>query len=111
MAVRRLEEEKRILVREMDHHWKSLLAYEDILKKLSYLSSSGSFKSSSCPLNDEGLKGLQSVILRQREQVKQVKLQARERYLHALSGAENINFDSASDDEFYSDSECSDDGL
>ncbi|MEQ2297896.1 hypothetical protein AMECASPLE_039480 [Ameca splendens] len=75
MAVRRLEEEKRILVREMDHHWKSLLAYEDTPKKLSYLSSSGSFKSWSCPLTDEGLKGLQSIILREREQVKQVKLQ------------------------------------
>ncbi|XP_047239075.1 uncharacterized protein LOC124878915 isoform X3 [Girardinichthys multiradiatus] len=69
MAVRRLEEEKRILVREMDHHWKSLLAYEDTLKKLSYLSSSGSFKSSSCPLTDEGLKGLQNIILREREQM------------------------------------------
>ncbi|MEQ2301719.1 hypothetical protein AMECASPLE_038942 [Ameca splendens] len=111
MAVRRLEEEKRILVREMDHLWKSLLAYEDTLKKLSYLFSSGSFKSSSCPLTDEGLKGLQSIILREQKQVKQVKLQARERYLHALSGAENVNFDPASDDEFNSDSECSDDGL
>ncbi|MEQ2249733.1 hypothetical protein ILYODFUR_032288, partial [Ilyodon furcidens] len=59
----------------------------------------------SCPLTDEGLKGLQSIILREREQVKQVKLQARERYLHALSGAENVNFDPASDDEFYSDSD------
>ncbi|XP_039464910.1 uncharacterized protein LOC120438595 [Oreochromis aureus] len=37
MAIRRLEEEKKILVREMDHHWKSLSKYDDTLKELSGL--------------------------------------------------------------------------
>lgn len=45
MGIRRLEEEKKILVREMDHHWKSLSKYDDILKELSGLFSSEIFKS------------------------------------------------------------------
>ncbi|XP_039457641.1 uncharacterized protein LOC120434145 [Oreochromis aureus] len=40
MAIRRPEEEKKILVREMDHHWKSLSKYDDTLKELSGLLSS-----------------------------------------------------------------------
>ncbi|KAL4008873.1 hypothetical protein ACER0C_002725 [Sarotherodon galilaeus] len=37
VAIRRLKEEKKILVREMDHHWKSLSKYDDTLKELSGL--------------------------------------------------------------------------
>ena len=37
MAVRRLNEEKQILVREMDQHWKFLTARAVILKELSFL--------------------------------------------------------------------------
>ncbi|KAL3967269.1 neuroligin [Sarotherodon galilaeus] len=33
MAVRRLEEDKKIVVREMDHDWKSLSTYDDTLKE------------------------------------------------------------------------------
>ncbi|XP_025764238.1 uncharacterized protein LOC109202996 [Oreochromis niloticus] len=44
MAIRRLEEEKKIVVREMDHHWKSLSKYDDTLKELSGLFSSEIFK-------------------------------------------------------------------
>lgn len=35
MAVRRLEEEKRILIAEMNKHWKSLFSCADILKQMS----------------------------------------------------------------------------
>lgn len=37
MSVRRLQEEKKILVTEMNHHWKSLSARRDSLKELSCL--------------------------------------------------------------------------
>jgi len=40
MSVRRLEEEQKILVAEMDHHWKSLSARSDTLRELSCLFSS-----------------------------------------------------------------------
>ncbi|XP_024659438.2 uncharacterized protein LOC112435300 isoform X3 [Maylandia zebra] len=108
MAIRRLEEEKKILVTEMDHHWKSLSKYDDILKELSGLFSSEIFKSSHCGLSEEGLRGLQSIILRKRQNVKQNKLHARQCYMQVLSGAKNINLDHTSDDDFYSDSEYSD---
>ncbi|XP_039465764.1 uncharacterized protein LOC120439117 [Oreochromis aureus] len=104
MAIRRLEEEKKILVREMDHHWKSLSKYDDTLKELSGLFSSEIFKSSHCGLSEEGLRGLQSIILRKRHNVKQNKLHARQCYMQVLSGAKNINLDHTSDDDFYSDS-------
>lgn len=35
MAVRRLEEEKRILIAEMNKHWKSLCSRADTLKQMS----------------------------------------------------------------------------
>ncbi|XP_032441861.1 uncharacterized protein LOC116734515 isoform X3 [Xiphophorus hellerii] len=111
MTVKRLEEEKRILVGEMDRHWKSLSSYEDALKELPRLLSSGKFKSSSCSLTDEALRGLQSIILRELQHLKQMKLQAREHYLQTLSGAESVSFDNTSDDDFGSDSEASDNSL
>ena len=40
MAVRRHEEEKKILVKEMNHHWKYLSARADGLKELSCIISS-----------------------------------------------------------------------
>ncbi|CAM4703719.1 unnamed protein product [Leuciscus chuanchicus] len=112
MSVRRLEEEQKILVAEMDHHWKSLSTRSDTLRELSCLFSSETMKNSQCGLSEEGLKGLQSIILRKRHQIKEMKAQARDFYLQVLSGAEDINFlysDSA--DEYDSDYEISDDGL
>ncbi|XP_030596124.1 uncharacterized protein LOC115787509 isoform X2 [Archocentrus centrarchus] len=44
MAVKRLEEEKKILVKEMDHHWKSLSAHDHTLKELYCLLSSDTVK-------------------------------------------------------------------
>ncbi|XP_042577261.1 uncharacterized protein LOC122136760 [Cyprinus carpio] len=66
---------------------------------------------SPCGLSEEGLKGLQSIILR-KQQVREMKVQARDCYLQVLSGEGNINFlYSASADEYDSDCEMSDDGL
>ncbi|XP_039464390.1 uncharacterized protein LOC120437933 isoform X2 [Oreochromis aureus] len=59
---------------------------------------------SHCGLSEEGLRGLQSIILRKRHNVKQNKLHARQCYMQVLSGAKNINLDHTSDDDFYSDS-------
>ncbi|KAG1924835.1 hypothetical protein F2P79_025903 [Pimephales promelas] len=107
MSVRRLEEEQKILVAEMDHHWKSLSARSDTLRELSCL-----FSNSQCDLSGEGLKGLHSIILRKRHQIREMKVQARDCYLQVLSGAENISFlDNASSDEYDSDDDISDDGL
>ncbi|XP_067246855.1 uncharacterized protein [Chanodichthys erythropterus] len=94
MSVRRLEEELKILVAEMDHHWKSLSTRADNNE------------------NEEGLKGRQSIILRKQHKVREMKVQARDCYLQVLSGEGNINFlYSASADEYDSDCEMSDDGL
>ncbi|XDV42699.1 hypothetical protein PO909_011316 [Leuciscus waleckii] len=112
MSVRRLEEEQKILVAEMDHHWKSLSTCSDTLRELSCLFSSETMKNLQCGLSEEGLKGLQSIILRKQHQIREIKLQARDCYLHILSGAEDINFlYSVSADEYDSDYEISDDGL
>ncbi|KAI9523548.1 hypothetical protein NQZ68_026490 [Dissostichus eleginoides] len=43
-------------------------------------------------LSEEGLRGLQSTILRKRLNITERKLQARACYLQVLSGAENVNF-------------------
>ncbi|KAI4806955.1 hypothetical protein KUCAC02_017745, partial [Chaenocephalus aceratus] len=54
MAVKRLEEEKKILVTEMNHHWKVLSTRSDSLKELSCL------QNSPLGLSEDGMKGLQS---------------------------------------------------
>ena len=45
MAVRRLQEEKMILVMEMKHHWRSLSTRSDSLKELSCLVSRATMQS------------------------------------------------------------------
>ncbi|XP_026058979.1 uncharacterized protein LOC113043680 [Carassius auratus] len=112
MSVRRLEEELKILVAEMDHHWKSLSTRADTLRELSHMFASETMRNSPCGLSEEGLKGLQSIILRKQHKVREMKVQARDCYLQVLSGEGNINFlYSASADEYDSDCEMSDDGL
>ncbi|ROL52059.1 hypothetical protein DPX16_19957 [Anabarilius grahami] len=112
MSVRRLEEELKILVAEMDHHWKSLSTRADTLRELSRMFASETMRNSPCGLSEEGLKGLQSIILRKQHKVREMKVQARDCYLQVLSGEGNINFlYSASADEYDSDCEMSDDGL
>ncbi|KAJ8379389.1 hypothetical protein SKAU_G00001670 [Synaphobranchus kaupii] len=94
MAIRRLE----IFFAEMDHHWKSVSTRADTLKELSCL-----FSNALWGLSEEGLKGLQSIILRKQQNIRGMMMHMRGCYLRVLSGAENINFSNASADEYDSD--------
>ncbi|KAK2836774.1 hypothetical protein Q7C36_014643 [Tachysurus vachellii] len=114
MSLRRLQEEQKIVVAEMNQHWKYLSTRAETLRELSCLFASESLKNSQCGLSEEGLKGLQSLIHRKQHKIRDMRVQARVCYLHVLSGAENINFlNKSSADDYYSDSdfENSDDEL
>ena len=50
MAVRRLQEEKGILVTEMEHHWRTLSACAHDLKELACIVSSGTMSSMYCDM-------------------------------------------------------------
>ncbi|KAI9514156.1 hypothetical protein NQZ68_035620 [Dissostichus eleginoides] len=76
----------------MDHHWKALQTRGDGLKELSCLLSSETMQNLPWVLSEEGLRGLQSTILRKRQNITERKLPARACYLQVLSGAENVNF-------------------
>lgn len=110
MSVRRLQEEQKILVAEMDHHWKYLLSRAETLRELSYLFGSETLKNSQCGLSEEGLKGLQSIIHRKLHKIRDIRVQARECYLKVLSGAENFLNNSSADD-YDSDFDISGDEL
>ncbi|XP_030253197.1 uncharacterized protein LOC115569309 [Sparus aurata] len=112
MAVRRLQEEKEILVMEMNHHWKSLSTRGDSLKELSCLVSRATVQNSPWGLSEDGLKGLQSIIRRKQHNIRDMMATARYSYWQVLTGAETINFlHSVSDDYSDSDSDISDDAL
>ncbi|KAF3854447.1 hypothetical protein F7725_022502 [Dissostichus mawsoni] len=97
LRIRRLQEEKKIVLIEMDHHWRAVKTRVDGLKELSCLLSSETI---------QRLRGLQSTILRKRQNITERKLQARACYLQVLSGAENVNFlHRASADDYDSDSD------
>ncbi|KAL0148625.1 hypothetical protein M9458_056065 [Cirrhinus mrigala] len=112
MSVRRLQEEQKILVAEMDHHWKYLSTRAETLRELSCLFASETLQSSLCGLSEEGLKGLQSIIHKKQRKIRDMRVQARDCYLQVLSGAENTNFlNKSSADDYDSDFEISDDEL
>ncbi|KAI4829811.1 hypothetical protein KUCAC02_001476 [Chaenocephalus aceratus] len=101
MAIRRLQEEKKMVVTEMDRHWKALKACADSLKELSCL-----LPNLPWSLSEEGLKGVQSIVFRKRQNIREIKTHTRACYLQVLSGAENIKFlQSASSEDFDSDSD------
>ncbi|KAL1278904.1 hypothetical protein QQF64_025577 [Cirrhinus molitorella] len=112
MSVRRLQEEQKILVAEMDNHWKYLSARANSLRELSCLFASDTLKNSPFGLSEEGLKGLQSIILRKQHKIRNMRKLARDCYLEVLSGGEDINFlKKASADVCDTDYEVSDDDL
>ncbi|RXN35689.1 ATP-binding cassette sub-family D member 3 [Labeo rohita] len=112
MSVRRLQEEQKILVAEMDHHWKYLSTRAETLRELSCLFASETLQSSLCGLSEEGLKGLQSIIHKKQRKISDMRVQARDCYLQVLSGAENTNLlNKSSADDYDSDFEISDDEL
>ncbi|KAJ4921193.1 hypothetical protein JOQ06_022303 [Pogonophryne albipinna] len=104
MAVKRLQEEKKILVTDMNHHWKVLSTRSDSLKELSCL------QNSPLGLSKDGMKGLQSMFRKKQHDIGEMKTHARRCYLHVLTGAETINFlQSLSDESSDCDSDSSDD--
>ncbi|XP_058629933.1 uncharacterized protein LOC131539383 [Onychostoma macrolepis] len=111
MSLRRLQEEQKILVAEMDNHWKYLSTRADTLRELSCLFASETLKNSQCGLSEEGLKGLQSIIHRKQRKIREMRVQARDCYLQVLSGAENNFLNKLSADDYDSDFEISDDEL
>ncbi|GAA6101420.1 uncharacterized protein LOC124379646 isoform X1 [Tachysurus ichikawai] len=56
MSLRRLQEEQKIVVAEMNQHWKYLSTRAETLRELSCLFASESLKNSQCGLSEEGLK-------------------------------------------------------
>lgn len=63
-------------------------------------------------LNEDGLKGLQSVIRKKQQGIREKMAHARHCYLQVLSGAEDINFLHVVQADYSdSDSEISDDAL
>ncbi|XP_058638228.1 uncharacterized protein LOC131544180 [Onychostoma macrolepis] len=111
MSLRRLQEEQKILVAEMDNHWKYLSTRAGTLRELSCLFASETLKNSQCGLSEEGLKGLQSIIHRKQRKIREMRVQARDCYLQVLSGAENNLLNKLSADDYDSDFEISDDEL
>ncbi|KAG7473601.1 hypothetical protein MATL_G00097570 [Megalops atlanticus] len=107
MAVRRLEEEKRILIAKMDSHWKSLSTRADTLKEMSSLLSSETLKSELWGLNEDGIKGLQSLTMKRKQAITRMMKHARDCYAQVLTGTD-MNFQNYTD-EYDSDSELSDD--
>ncbi|KAF1394377.1 hypothetical protein PFLUV_G00026530 [Perca fluviatilis] len=63
MAVRRLEEEKRILIAEMNKHWKSLCTRADTLKQMSSQLSNVT-SGETWGLLQDGIQGLQSLTMK-----------------------------------------------
>lgn len=103
MAVRRLEEERRILIAEMNKHWKSLCNRADTLKLMSsQLSNMTSGKT--WGLLQDGIQGLQSLTLNNLQESNSMTKHAKNCYVQVLTETE-INFDSDSEDHTCSDSE------
>ncbi|XP_065143945.1 uncharacterized protein [Paramisgurnus dabryanus] len=69
IAIRRLEEEKKIVLSEMGKHWKSLSTRADTLKQMSCQLSSEALKSELLVLNEDGIKGFLSLTLRKKHEV------------------------------------------
>ncbi|XP_042610545.1 uncharacterized protein LOC109074081 [Cyprinus carpio] len=74
MSVRRLQEEQKILVTEMDNHRKYLSTRAETLRELSCLFASETLENSQCGLSEEGLKGLQSIIHRKQRKIRDLRV-------------------------------------
>ncbi|XP_038550884.1 uncharacterized protein LOC119902702 isoform X2 [Micropterus salmoides] len=80
MAIRRLEEEKKIVLSEMAKHWKSLSTRADTLKEMSSQLSSEALQSELWALNEEGIEGFLSLTLRKKQEVTRMMKHARDCY-------------------------------
>ncbi|CAL8269727.1 unnamed protein product [Arctogadus glacialis] len=106
MAIRRLEEERKIVIAEMAKHWKSLSTPADTLKEMSCRFSSEPLQSELWGLNEEGIKGLRSLTLKKKQAVTTMMKHARDCCAQVLTGT---SMDFQRDwDGYDSDSEMSD---
>ncbi|XP_030277204.1 uncharacterized protein LOC115584017 isoform X2 [Sparus aurata] len=103
MAVRRLKEEKRILVGEMNKHWKCLCTRADTLKLMSSRLSNVT-SGETWGLLQDGIQGLQSLTLKNLQASNSMAKHAKNCYVQVLTEKE-ITFDSDSQDDTCSDSE------
>ncbi|XP_057202587.1 uncharacterized protein LOC130561930 [Triplophysa rosa] len=106
MAVRRLEEEKRIVIAEMEKYWTSLCTRADTLKEMSSQLCSGT-SNEMWGLSKEGIQGLQSLIIKNAQAINRIRKHVKNCYIQVLTGTE-VNFKSDSE-EYHSDSELSED--
>ncbi|XP_032391834.1 uncharacterized protein LOC116701895 [Etheostoma spectabile] len=107
MAVRRLQEEKKILVKEIKQHWDSLKSHARVLSEWSFHQS----ENTQGHLTENAKKGVTCLIRRRLRQMKELQRRARKVYLHVLSNPENDNqffCTTDSSDEFDFSSESSD---
>ncbi|XP_078112281.1 uncharacterized protein LOC144521600 [Sander vitreus] len=86
MVIRRLEEERKIVLSEMAKHWKSLSTRADTLKEMSCQLSSEALKSELWGLNEEGIKGFLSLTLKKKQTVTRMMKHARDCYAQVLTG-------------------------
>ncbi|XP_062384555.1 uncharacterized protein LOC134071734 [Sardina pilchardus] len=96
MAVRRLEEEKRILIAEMNKHWKSICTCADSLRQMSSQLSKVT-SGETWGLLQDGIQGLQSLMMKNKQATNNIAKHAKNCYVQVLTGTE-MNFDSDSDE-------------
>ncbi|ROI93617.1 hypothetical protein DPX16_3287 [Anabarilius grahami] len=96
MAVRRLEEEKKILIAEMNKHWKSLCTRADTLKQMSSKLSNVT-SGEMWGLLPDGIRGLQSLMMKNKQASNSLAKHAKTCYVQVLTETE-INFDSDSEE-------------
>ncbi|XP_035528808.1 uncharacterized protein LOC118336301 [Morone saxatilis] len=97
MGVRRLQEEKKILVKEMKQHWESLKAHARVLSELSQHQSEDTIQRH---LTEKATKGHTCLILRKQWEMRELQRHIRKHYLHVLSSADDIMDTIDSSDEF-----------
>lgn len=96
MAVRRLEEEKRIFIAEMNKHWKSLCSRADTLKQMSSQLANVT-SGETWGLLQDGIRGLKSLTLKNKQASNSLAKHAKTFYVQVLTETE-INFDSHSEE-------------
>ncbi|XP_032364155.1 uncharacterized protein LOC116678296 [Etheostoma spectabile] len=87
MGVRRLQEDKKILVKEMKQHWESLKAHARVLSELSQHQSEDTIQRH---LTEKATKGHTCLILRKQWEMRELQRHIRKHYLHVLSSAHKL---------------------
>ncbi|KAL2102430.1 hypothetical protein ACEWY4_001598 [Coilia grayii] len=94
MAVKRLEEEKRIIIAEMQKHWRDLCGRGATLDQISQLTVTGE----TLGLLEDGLKGLQSLVLKKKKARRTMEEHVKKMYMKILTDT-GMNLSDHSDSE------------